>query len=338
MNKRPSRGCNIIILCMGVGYTPIPKIHARKNVGKVCVSRSSVRVPLLKNNFFSFLKPTSGILHSMLELTERKKNFLQKINPTLLFNDEDHPFDDLAFAEQLFDYLTSKEKTQIIFETRLDKEGNEHDIPLTAPNAPPMVTEFARKHGFTGHDMKKLAEMYPDTIGRVIEHAEDIAKEFMIENGLTGRYNSQFAIFISKNITDMEEKSKVDIRKVTLTTTLQRVAQEGSALVTPESSRKAVASSQVKSIAEAQVPVEPIRANTPALIASVASSLKPTVSSVLTGLDAPKAKKQTAIAADVLQHEGKVEAKIEKKRDDSPKNASEARRFGYGAELDVPLI
>lgn len=273
----------------------------------------------------------------MLELTEVGKNFLQKINPIRLF-DEDHPFDDLAFAEQLFDYLTSREKTQIIYETRLDKEGEEHDIPLTIPNAPPMVTEFARKHGFTGRDMKQLAQMYPDTIGRVIEHAEDIAKEFMIENGLTGRYNSQFAIFISKNITDMEEKSKVDIRKVTLTTTLQRVAQEGSALVTPESSRKAIATSQVKTIAEAQAPLETVRAHVPTLAASVASSLKPTVSSVLTGLDASKSKKAGTVAAQVLQHEEKVEAKVEKKRDDSPKTASEARRFGYGAELEVPLI
>lgn len=273
----------------------------------------------------------------MLELTERGKKFFQKINPLAQFLDEDHPFDDMAFAESLFDYLVGREKTQIIYETKIDKEGNEHDVPVVIPNAPPMVTEFARKHGFTGKDMKELASRFPQTIGRVIEHAEDIAKEFMIENGLTGRYNSQFAIFISKNITDMEEKSKVDIRKVTLTTTLQRVAQEGSPLVTPESSQKLVGSSQVRSIQEAQLAKEPDQALVPLETVPTSPKLKATVSSVLTGLDASnRSKKATASA--VLEQEAKIEARVAKSRDVTPKTPEEQKRFGYGAEIEVPLI
>lgn len=41
--------------------------------------------------------------------------------------------------------------------------------------------------------------------------AKELQKWFLIENGLNGLYNPQFAIFVAKNVTDMRDKVETDI-------------------------------------------------------------------------------------------------------------------------------
>lgn len=41
--------------------------------------------------------------------------------------------------------------------------------------------------------------------------AKDFQKEFLVQNGLSGLYNPQFAVFTAKNITDMRDKTQQEI-------------------------------------------------------------------------------------------------------------------------------
>jgi hypothetical protein len=43
-----------------------------------------------------------------------------------------------------------------------------------------------------------------------------IQKDFLIQNGLTGRYNSTFGIFVAKNITDMRDQHQIEIDDIAI--------------------------------------------------------------------------------------------------------------------------
>lgn len=42
-------------------------------------------------------------------------------------------------------------------------------------------------------------------------YAKQLQKDILVQNGLTGGYNSQFAMFVAKNATDMREKVEVPV-------------------------------------------------------------------------------------------------------------------------------
>lgn len=42
-------------------------------------------------------------------------------------------------------------------------------------------------------------------------HAKQLQKDFIMQNGLMGLYNGQFAIFIAKNVTDLKDKQELEL-------------------------------------------------------------------------------------------------------------------------------
>jgi hypothetical protein len=82
-------------------------------------------------------------------------------------------------------------------------------------NQLPTFLGFAKKIGVNGDTLVEWAkeenkEKYPGFSAAYIR-AKELQKWFIIENGLNGLYNPQFAIFVAKNITDMRDKTETDI-------------------------------------------------------------------------------------------------------------------------------
>lgn len=86
----------------------------------------------------------------------------------------------------------------------------------TMSNAMPTFLGFATKIGVDDDTLENWAkeenkDKYPGFFGAYIR-AKVLQKNFLIENGLNGSFNPQFAIFVAKNITDMKDKQELDTK------------------------------------------------------------------------------------------------------------------------------
>lgn len=78
----------------------------------------------------------------------------------------------------------------------------------------PTFEGFAEKIGVDDDTLMRWAnpekkEKYPGFCG-AYARAKNMQKKFLMVNGLAGHYNSQFAIFVAKNVTDMRDTKQVD--------------------------------------------------------------------------------------------------------------------------------
>lgn len=87
----------------------------------------------------------------------------------------------------------------------LDKSGN----PMLKACDLPTKEAFARHVGVHRDTVHEWSRVHPE-FSDAIKKAEDIQKEILIQNGLHGRYEKTFAIFVAKNVTDMHDKQNID--------------------------------------------------------------------------------------------------------------------------------
>lgn len=116
------------------------------------------------------------------------------------------------YAAQMLEYFESFEKTKIVHDQMVWKNGEVTEKEREIPNAPPQFSEFARKIKTTHRQLKAWCRLYPEFLEAYIA-CQEIFKEFLIANGLLGHYASTMTIFTAKNETDMKDKSIVDHRK-----------------------------------------------------------------------------------------------------------------------------
>lgn len=116
------------------------------------------------------------------------------------------------YAAQMLEYFESFEKTRIVHDQMVWKNGEVAEKEREVPNAPPQFSEFARKIKTTHRQLKAWCRLYPEFLESYIA-CQEIFKEFLIANGLLGHYASTMTIFTAKNETDMKDKSIVDHRK-----------------------------------------------------------------------------------------------------------------------------
>lgn len=116
------------------------------------------------------------------------------------------------YAAQMLEYFESFEKTKIVHDQMVWKNGEVAEKEREVPNAPPQFSEFARKIKTTHRQLKAWCRLYPEFLESYIA-CQEIFKEFLIANGLLGHYASTMTIFTAKNETDMKDKSIVDHRK-----------------------------------------------------------------------------------------------------------------------------
>ena len=112
---------------------------------------------------------------------------------------------DPKFAVEMVSFFLSREKSRDIEETFVWKRTGEVDTRVkTVANPPPMFSEFGRTIGVSEKTLLSWAKNHPE-FGEAYEVCQDIIQEFMITNGLSGDYSSQFGIFTAKNITKMKD-------------------------------------------------------------------------------------------------------------------------------------
>lgn len=111
---------------------------------------------------------------------------------------------DPSFGPQMYEWFKAKEKFHISFDSFAWKSGEVRDKERKIANPPPHFSEFARTINTTKRTLDVWAKKYPE-FGEYYLACMDIIQEFMIDNGVTGEYASQFTIFAAKNTTKMKD-------------------------------------------------------------------------------------------------------------------------------------
>lgn len=108
------------------------------------------------------------------------------------------------YTQMMLDYF---EKDKYVEIQGLDKFGQPKYYQR--PNELPQFSKFARMIDVDTDTLLNWRDTNREFFG-AYKKCKDIQKEFLIENGLLGLYNSTFAIFTAKNITDMRDKQEID--------------------------------------------------------------------------------------------------------------------------------
>jgi hypothetical protein len=75
-------------------------------------------------------------------------------------------------------------------------------------NPLPKFHEFAKSIGVVHSTLLEWCDKQIE-FSKTYTRAKELQKYFLIENGLNGCYNANFAIFVSKNITDMRDRQEL---------------------------------------------------------------------------------------------------------------------------------
>lgn len=108
------------------------------------------------------------------------------------------------YGADMLEFFLSKARSRRAIEIHYSKNGEMIEKEKDIPNAPPMFSEFGRTIGVSDKTIKGWTKKYPE-FSEAYEICQDIIQEFFVENGVKGRYTSQFAIFAAKNLTKMKD-------------------------------------------------------------------------------------------------------------------------------------
>lgn len=146
------------------------------------------------------------------------------VHATLIDTSEYDP----KIIDTMYDYFYNAEKTKVIEETVYLKNGEIREISKEVANTPPHFSEFCRKKNIPYRKFKLWLTLYDD-LYEAYEDCNEIIKEFIIDNGLVGKYQSNFAIFAATNLTDMKVKTENITKQVNVNTLLDQIEKKNTA-------------------------------------------------------------------------------------------------------------
>ena len=119
-----------------------------------------------------------------------------------------------GFTEEVIHHLPDKRHPDGWQET----QQKHYTLPL------PLLSEFATMYGLTEVELKAVGRMFPESVGRVIELAKDVAKTDLIRKGLDGTYQGNVMQFVAVNETRMKNKSETTQKKINMNTLLDQIS------------------------------------------------------------------------------------------------------------------
>jgi hypothetical protein len=120
------------------------------------------------------------------------------------------------YCQKMVDYFNI-EPTKEMPVTITTRTGSKVEKVEEAPNIMPTLEKFAFDIGVTTQTLWYWANMkdkdndlvHPE-FSEAYFKCKQLQKNILVTNGLLNNYNSNFAIFVAKNFTDMEDKQKIE--------------------------------------------------------------------------------------------------------------------------------
>lgn len=135
------------------------------------------------------------------------------------------------YCQMLIDFF----KKPLFEEETIEHYNKDGEVSFTETrrhaNPLPTLEQFATDIGVTDDSVVNWAkeenvDKYPGFFA-AYTYAKELQKDFLVQNGLAGRYNSNFAIFVAKNFTNMRDKTEVEhTGEVSLTHLLHAAAEK----------------------------------------------------------------------------------------------------------------
>lgn len=76
-------------------------------------------------------------------------------------------------------------------------------------NKLPTFERFASNIGVVVNTLRNWADEFPEFL-KAYNECEQLQKEILVQNGLIGGYQNNFAVFVAQNFTDMKVKQEID--------------------------------------------------------------------------------------------------------------------------------
>lgn len=112
------------------------------------------------------------------------------------------------YCEDIIEFFDRERFHKVLIKKGVKEKGTKDEYKFM-PNELPTLRKFAKKIGVDPVTLLAWAKNHKE-FSRALSEAKEIYKEFLIENGLLGLYNSVFTIFVAKNTTDMKDKQEVE--------------------------------------------------------------------------------------------------------------------------------
>ena len=107
------------------------------------------------------------------------------------------------YCDKIVEYFTQEPYREVI-ETYYYKNGESKDSVKLIANDLKFISGFAREIGVTTTTIHRWKEKYEE-FSDALKKAKEIQQEHLVINGLQGNYQTAFAIFTAKNITDWRD-------------------------------------------------------------------------------------------------------------------------------------
>ena len=118
------------------------------------------------------------------------------------------------YCQQLIDFFSVPATTTIVKKI-ITKNGTEIEEEVERAVNLPTIERFCSNIGVDGDTIITWNKDYPE-FHAAYARAKALQKDLLITNGCKGLYNSQFAIFVAKNVTDMRDKIDIDVVDATI--------------------------------------------------------------------------------------------------------------------------
>ncbi len=96
----------------------------------------------------------------------------------------------------------SRPLTKTVIKTYTTKAGTVIEEPVERPEELPTIEEYCNRLGISKQALSEWVKVHP-RFGDAYVRAKQLEKDFLVKNGLSGRFDSRFSIFVAQNFTDM---------------------------------------------------------------------------------------------------------------------------------------
>jgi len=112
------------------------------------------------------------------------------------------------YCKQIIKYFDIEPNKEVMVVTT-GKNDYSKEEPKLFPNNLPTFERFAHTIGVHTDTLQEWVKKHKE-FSVSYRKAQQLQKDMLVANGLTGLYQSNFAIFVAKNFTDMKDKAELE--------------------------------------------------------------------------------------------------------------------------------
>lgn len=116
----------------------------------------------------------------------------------------------VGYCRQIIEYFEQPLYHQRLKTKMTTKNGNEHNTYENFPNPPIFMTDFAYSIGITMVTLRSWKKLFPSFLS-AFTRAEEMRNNHIVALANMGLFNSNFATFTMKNISDWRDKKDIEL-------------------------------------------------------------------------------------------------------------------------------